>query len=353
MKKILVLPGDGIGPEITAQAVKVLTRVSERFGRSLQIDTAPVGGCAYEETGTPLPEETLRACRSADAILLGAVGGPKWDALPREQRPERGLLALRAELGLYANLRPAAVRSTLVAASPLSERVLAKGFNLLVVRELASGIYFGKSGMETQEGARVAFDEERYDEHEIARIAHTAFAAARGRNRRVHLVDKANVLASSRLWREVVAEVHRDYADCECHTLYVDNAAMQLVLDPSPFDVILTSNLFGDILSDLAAALTGSIGLLPSASLGETVHLYEPIHGSAPALAGQDVANPIGTILSVAMMLRHSFGWEEEARAIEAAVETVLAQGHRTADLAGTDTIGCVEMGERICHAVE
>lgn len=353
MKRILVLPGDGIGPEITEQAVAVLERVSERFGRSVRIDTASVGGAAFDETGDPLPKDTLQACREADAILLGAVGGPKWDALPREKRPERGLLRLRGELGLYANLRPAAVRPALQAASPLSERVLDKGVDLLVVRELASGIYFGKNGRETPDGVRVAFDEERYDEREIARIAHTAFAAARQRRKCVHLVDKANVLTSSRLWREVVTEIHRDYSDCELHTQYVDNAAMQLVLDPSQFDVILTNNLFGDILSDLAAALTGSIGLLPSASMGETVHLYEPIHGSAPDLAGKDVANPIGTILSVAMMLRHSFGWEEEARAIETAVETVLAQGHRTADLAHAKAIGCVEMGERIRHAVE
>lgn len=353
--EIAVLPGDGIGPEIMAQAVRILRTVAARYGHDFAFSELPAGGAAVDEAGDPLPEETLAACRAADAVLLGAVGGPKWDAFPAAQRPEQGLLRLRKGLGLFANLRPVRIYEALSEASPLKARILADGVDLLVVRELIGGIYFGERGTTQNGGVRAAFDVEAYDELEIARIAEQAFLAARGRRKKVTLVDKANVLDTSRMWRAVVAEVHAGFPDVALDYMYVDNCAMQLVRNPSQFDVILTNNLFGDILSDEASMITGSIGMLPSVSLGtEGVHLFEPIHGSAPDIAGKNLANPCGMILSAAMMLRYSFGLEEEALAVEKAVAAVLNRGIRTADLAGRDTqfAGTIQTGDAIDEAI-
>jgi 3-isopropylmalate dehydrogenase len=361
---ILILPGDGIGPEIMHEAEAVLTALRERHGFDARWERALVGGAACDATGEPLPAATLARARAASAVLFGAVGGPKYDALPREKRPERGLLALRAALGCFSNLRPAFLYSELAAASSLKPELLV-GFNLLIVRELTGGIYFGKResgkienhrvGEITLNFARVATDTEAYSDFEIARIARSAFEAARLRNRKLCSVDKANVLASSELWRTVVGEVARDYPDVQLSHLYVDNAAMQLVRAPAQFDVIVTSNMFGDILSDIAAQLTGSIGMLPSAAVNEKGQgLYEPIHGSAPDIAGKGVANPLATILSLAMLLRYSLRRGDLADRVEQAVRKVLAAGLRTADIAagGGKRVGTREMGQAVVEAL-
>ena len=353
--KILVLPGDGIGPEITAEAVRVL----KTLGLSCEIEEALLGGCAVDATGDPYPEATRKLAREADAVLLGAVGGPKWDNLPREQRPERGLLGIRKELGLFANLRPALLYPELANASTLKPEVVS-GLDLLIVRELTGDIYFGQPrGIETRrvDGVeqRVGFNTMIYTESEIRRIARVAFEAARKRRRRVCSVDKMNVLECTQLWRDVVSETARDYPDVELSHMLVDNAAMQLVRNPQQFDVMVTGNMFGDILSDEAAMLTGSIGMLPSASLdANNKGLYEPCHGSAPDIAGKGVANPLATILSAAMMLRYTFNLQEAAERIEHAVKQVLAQGFRTADIyePGMKRVGTREMGDAVLAAL-
>lgn len=343
--EILTLPGDGIGPEIVSSAVRVLDRVAERFGHTFVCREGLIGGAAIDAAGTPLPEDTVRAAHAADAVLLGAVGGDKWDALP--VRPESALLGIRKELGLYANIRPAKLFRALSSASALKPEIVVRGIDLVTVRELTGGIYFGEHGFRTGATGREAFDTECYSEIEIERVARVAFEIAEKRSRRLCLVDKANVLTSSRLWRNVVADIAEDYPTVALSMMYVDNAAMQLALNPSQFDVVLTSNLFGDILSDLTAAIVGSIGVMPSASLGATtVGMYEAIHGSAPTIAGQNKANPVGTILSAAMMLRHSFDLEGEASAVEAAVESALDAGKGTADIGGT--LSTTEMTEEI-----
>jgi len=351
--KIAVLAGDGIGPEIVAEAVKVLGVLAKKHHVDIQCEYADVGGAGYEKSGVPLPKETLKIAKDADAVLLGAVGGPQWEALDKPLRPEAGLLGLRYELGLFANYRPAKVYEQLIDASTLKADVV-RGVDILVVRELVGGIYFGQPrGIETlDDGQQRGSNTLVYSTSEIERIAHIAFEAARKRGGRVCSIDKANVLESTELWRQVVSRVHLEgYRDVELSHMYVDNAAMQLIRNPKQFDVMLTTNMFGDILSDEASMLTGSIGLLPSASLGTTHAMYEPIHGSAPDIAGQDKANPLATILSVAMMLRYSLGREDMACQIEQAVEYVLEQGVRTADIAneGEAFVGCQAMGHAIC----
>ncbi|MCL6555749.1 MAG: 3-isopropylmalate dehydrogenase [Burkholderiales bacterium] len=348
--KIAILPGDGIGPEIVAQAVKVMQALM-REGLPLELEEAPIGGAGFDAAGDPLPEATLALARAADAVLLGAVGGPQYDALPRDKRPERGLLRIRKELNLFANLRPAVLYPELAAASTLRPEVIA-GLDLMIVRELTGDVYFGQPrGIEVRNGERVGFNTMIYSESEIRRVAHVAFRIAQKRRRRLCSVEKANVLECSELWRQVMIEVSREYPDVELTHMYVDNAAMQLVRNPRQFDVIVTGNLFGDILSDEASMLTGSIGMLASASLdASNKGLYEPIHGSAPDIAGRDVANPLATILSVAMMLRYTLNQEEAAQRIEAAVKKVLAQGLRTADIytEGMRKVSCSEMGDAV-----
>jgi 3-isopropylmalate dehydrogenase len=350
-EKILILPGDGIGPEVMGEAEKVLRALQERHGLEIGWTRGLIGGAAYDATGEPLPAATLDQARTSAAVLMGAVGGPKYDTLPRDKRPERGLLAIRAALGLYANLRPAILYKELADASSLKPGLVA-GLDILIVRELTGGIYFGKPrGIREEGGQRVGYNTEVYAESEIERIARTAFEAARLRGRRLCSVDKANVLESSELWREVVVRVGKSYPDVSLSHLYVDNAAMQLVRVPKQFDVIVTSNLFGDILSDIAAQLTGSIGMLPSASLNEKGQgLYEPIHGSAPDIAGKGVANPLATILSLAMLLRYSLKRGDLADQVERAVQTVLASGLRTGDIAATGEakVGTRQMGDAV-----
>lgn len=331
---ILTLPGDGIGPEIISAAKRVLGAVANKFGHEFVCTDALIGGAAIDAVGTPLPESTAEAALAADAVLLGAVGGPKWDNAP--VRPEAALLGIRKRLGLYANLRPAKLFPALAGASSLKQEILARGIDLVIVRELTGGIYFGERGYRGGKFGREAFDTECYSEIEIERVARIAYELAEKRGRRMCLVDKANVLTSSALWRKVVSDVNEDYPSVAVDYMYVDNAAMQLARDPSRFDVILTSNMFGDILSDLAAALVGSIGVMPSGSFGETsVGMYEAIHGSAPDIAGQNKANPVGTILSAAMMLRHSFDLDDEANCVENAVARVIERGQVTADIGG------------------
>jgi 3-isopropylmalate dehydrogenase len=347
------MPGDGIGKEIVAQALRVLARVGEKFGRSFETEEALIGGAAIDATGGPLPEATVKRCQAADAVLLGAVGGPKWDTLDPALRPEKGLLGIRKALGLFANLRPANLFPELKQACFLRSDIVARGIDLLVVRELTGGAYFGTPrGIETRGGERVGFNTMIYGEHEIRRIAKVGFEAARKRRKKLCSVDKANVLDVSRLWREIVVDVAKDYPDVELSHLYVDNAAMQLVRDPSQFDVIVTENLFGDILSDEASVITGSIGMLPSASLGaQNPGLFEPVHGSAPDIAGQDKANPLATILSLAMLLRYSAAdLAVEADAIENAVRLTLQQGYRTGDIReeGCILVGCRLMGDAV-----
>ncbi|MDO4869178.1 MAG: 3-isopropylmalate dehydrogenase [Bacillota bacterium] len=353
--KIAVIRGDGIGPEVIDQAVKVLDKVGEKYGHNFSYEYMLAGGCAIDETGGCLPQETIDVCRASDAVLLGAVGGPKWDDVPGDERPERALLGLRKELGLFANLRPAMLFEELADACPLKPELVAGGLDLLVVRELTGGIYFGEKGFKDTDMGKAAYDIEQYSEGEVRRIAEVAFDMASKRGGKVTSVDKANVLESSRLWRRVVTEVSEAYPDIELNHYYVDNAAMQLVREPKQFDVIVTSNIFGDILSDEASQVTGSIGMLPSASLAVgNFGMYEPVHGSAPDIAGQDRANPMATILSAAMMLRYSFGLAEEADAIEGAVKKVLADGYRSTDIAGPGekVTGTEEMGRLITEAV-
>ncbi len=350
--KIAVLPGDGIGKEIVAQAVRVL----QRLALPLELEEAPVGGAGVDAAGDPLPEATLRLARAADAILFGAIGGPQYDGLPRDKRPERGLLRLRKELGLFANLRPATVFPELAQASSLKPELVA-GLDIVIVRELTGDIYFGEPrGIQTLAGGeREGFNTMRYREGEIRRIARVAFEAARKRGRKLCSVDKANVLETTELWKQVVSEVGKDYADVALTHMYVDNCAMQLVRNPKQFDVIVTGNMFGDILSDEASMLTGSIGMLPSASLDEKGKgLYEPIHGSAPDIAGQGVANPLATIISAAMMLRYTFGRTAEAERIESAVRKALQAGLRTADIhtEGSRKVGTAEMGDAVLGAL-
>ena len=348
--QIALIPGDGIGPEIIDSACQVLNKVGATYGHEFIYTTVKAGGCAIDEFGVPLPDGALEQCLASDSVLLGAVGGPKWDTLPGHLRPERALLNIRKGMGLFANLRPARLMPMLKEASPLRRETAEKGFDLLIVRELTGGIYFGKSGRYQSEDGETAFDTETYSVKEIRRIGKVAFETARTRRGHVTSIDKANVMESSRLWRETMHELAKEYPDVQMKDMLVDNAAMQLVQNPSQFDVVVTSNIFGDILSDEASQLTGSIGLLPSASLGETkCGMYEPIHGSAPDIAGQGIANPIATILSAAMMLNLSFGLGEEARAVEAAVEKVLARGIRTRDIAaGGEFVSGREMIRRI-----
>lgn len=354
--KVLLLPGDGIGPEIVAEAERVLETVNRRYSLGLAFESALVGGAAIDAEGVPLPESTLAKAKSADAILLGAVGGPKWDAVETSRRPEKGLLGLRSQLGLFANLRPAILYPQLASASSLKPEVVS-GLDILIVRELTGGIYFGQPrGIRTREdGQREGYNTYIYSEAEIERIGRVAFEAARQRGKKVCSVDKANVLEVTVLWREIMDRLASDYPEVELTHMYVDNAAMQLVRAPKQFDVIVTGNMFGDILSDEAAMLTGSIGMLPSASLNEAQQgMYEPCHGSAPDIAGQGVANPLATILSVAMMLRYSLKAEEAARAIEVAVSAVLDQGLRTPDIYSEDArrVSTREMGEAVVTAL-
>lgn len=352
MKKIAVLPGDGIGPEIVAQAVKVLEALELGF----QMEEASIGGAGYDASGDPLPEETLKLAQSSDAVLLGAVGDWKYDALPRDLRPERGLLRIRKGLNLFANLRPAILYSELASASTLKPEVVS-GLDIMIVRELTGDIYFGQPrGISTLEnGEREGINTMRYNEAEIRRIAHVAFNIAMKRNKKVCSVDKANVLETTELWRQVMIEVSKEYPDVELTHMYVDNAAMQLVRAPRQFDVMVTGNIFGDILSDEASMLTGSIGMLPSASLdANNKGMYEPSHGSAPDIAGKDIANPLATILSAAMMLRYTFNDEANALRIEKAVKKALAQGYRTSDIwtEGTKKVGCDAMGDAVVAAL-
>ena len=350
--KICLMPGDGIGPEIVIQAVRVLEKVAAKFGHSVETQEALIGGAAIDGAGDPLPEATVLKCRAADAVYLGAVGGPKWDNMTPELRPEKGLLRIRKELGLFANLRPAMLLPELAGACLLRPDIAAKGLDLMVVRELTGDVYFGEPrGIESRDGLRTGYNTMVYNEEEIRRIAWVAFETARKRRNKVCSVEKSNVLECSRLWKEVVIEMHREYADVELSHMYVDNAAMQLVRDPSQFDVILTGNIFGDILSDEASVITGSLGMLPSASTGaDGPGLFEPIHGSAPDIAGQDVANPLATILSAAMMLRLGLDMPEEADHIEKAVRKALADGFRTADIMepGKELLGCKSMGDKV-----
>ncbi len=353
--KIAILAGDGIGPEIVAEALKLLECLRRDFRLEAELEPASIGGAGYDEHGDPLPETTLQLCRAADAILFGAIGGPQYDQLERELRPEKGLLRLRAELGLFSNLRPAILYPQLADASSLKNELVA-GLDIMIVRELTGGIYFGQPRgiRELENGEREGFNTLRYAEHEIERIARSAFAIAMLRNRKLCSVDKANVLESSELWREVVTRVAEDYPDVELSHLYVDNASMQLVRAPKQFDVIVTGNLFGDILSDTAAMLTGSIGMLPSASLDANAKgMYEPIHGSAPDIAGRGLANPLATILSLAMMLRYSLQQPELASLVETAVGNVLNQGFRTLDIAdGGHSVSTAEMGDAVVAAL-
>jgi 3-isopropylmalate dehydrogenase len=352
--KIAVLPGDGIGPEIVGQAVKVL-KALQPHGLQFDLQEAPIGGAGYDAAGDPLPEATLALARQSDAVLLGAVGGPKYDTLPRAMRPEQGLLRIRKELGLFANLRPAVLFPELASASTLKPEVVA-GLDIMILRELTGDIYFGQPrGQRVSGGEREGFDTMKYSESEIRRIARVGFDIAMRRKRKLCSVDKANVLDTSILWREVVNEVARDYPQVELSHMYVDNAAMQLVRSPKQFDVMVTGNMFGDILSDEASMLTGSIGMLPSASLdAANKGLYEPIHGSAPDIAGKGLANPLATILSTAMMLRYTFNRADAAERIEEAVKQVLRQGYRTADIYqdGARKVGTVEMGEAVVAAL-
>lgn len=349
--KVAVIPGDGIGPEVIDETVRVLNKIGEIYKHDFEFEFLSAGGCAIDEVGIPLPEKTLEVCKNSEAVLLGAVGGYKWDNPDAKVRPEQALLGLREGLNLYCNLRPALLYKPLKDASPLKDSIIGDGIDICVVRELTGGIYFGQRGREEVNGLISAYDTERYNEEEVRRIAKLGFETAMKRNKKLTSVDKANVLESSRLWRTIIEEVAKDYKEVELNHMYIDNASMQLVRDPKQFDVIVTSNMFGDILSDEASMITGSIGMLPSASLGEgTLGMYEPIHGSAPDIAGKGIANPLATILSAAMMLRYSFALEKEAKAIENAVEKVLEDGYRTGDIMsdGNKLVGTKEMGQLV-----
>ena len=346
---IAVIPGDGIGPEVIDESIKVLNKIGEKYNHTFEFEFLQAGGCAIDSMGTPLPEKTLERCKESDAVLLGAVGGTKWDNPNAKIRPEQALLGLRGGLNLYCNLRPALLYK------PLKESIIGDGIDICVVRELTGGIYFGERGREVVDRVISAYDTERYNINEIKRIVKIGFETAMKRNKKLTSVDKANILESSRLWRGVVEEMSKEYPEVEVNHLYIDNASMQLVRDPKQFDVIVTSNMFGDILSDEASMITGSIGMLPSASLGEgTLGMYEPIHGSAPDIAGKGIANPLATILSTAMMLRYSFNLEQEARDIEDAVIKVLEEGYRTGDIKskGTTLVGTKEMGQLVVEKI-
>ncbi|MCQ1529901.1 3-isopropylmalate dehydrogenase [Lutispora saccharofermentans] len=354
-KKIALMPGDGVGPEIVKQGIKILDAVSAKYNCVFEYKELLMGGIAIEKTGHPLPQETINACKESDAVLLGAVGGWKWDNLPGHLRPEAGLLGIRKALGVFANLRPAILFPQLKSASFLREGVLEDGIDVMIIRELIGGIYFGEKKRVDIEGGQKAWDVMAYSTHEIERITRRAYETARKRSKKLTMVDKANVLESSRLWREVVMGISGEYPDVETNYMYVDNAAMQLIRNPKQFDVIVTENMFGDILSDEASMLTGSLGMLPSASMGEgKIGLYEPIHGSAPDIAGQDKANPIATIMSIAMMLRYSLDMEAAASDIERAVSKVLDKGYRTADIMqeGMDLVGTERMGDLIAENI-
>lgn len=349
--KIAVIHGDGIGVEIIDSALRVLNKIAQKYNHTFNYDFVTAGGVAIDKFGVPLPKSELDKCLSSDSVLLGAVGGPKWDTLPGDLRPERALLGIRKELGLFANIRPAKLMSILKDACPLKKEVAEKGFDMVILRELTGGIYYGERGRKRSEDGTVAYDTETYSEKEIERIARMAYEIAMTRKKEIISIDKANVLESSRLWREVVHRLNSEYPEVKVIDMLVDNAAMQLIKNPAQFDVVVTSNMFGDILSDEASQITGSIGLLPSASLGESGRgMYEPIHGSAPDIAGKNIANPIATIISVAMMLRYSFKLEREAVAIEQAVNNVLQQGYRTADILDNNTtpLGTKEMTDKI-----
>ncbi|HNX64460.1 MAG TPA: 3-isopropylmalate dehydrogenase [Oscillospiraceae bacterium] len=354
-KKIAVIKGDGIGPEIVAEAEKVLNKVAEKYGHTFEYTDVLMGGCAIDATGVPLPQETVDICLKSDSVLLGAVGGAKWDTLPGNLRPEAGLLGIRGALKLFANIRPAKLLAPLADACPLKKEITDSGLDLVIVRELIGGAYFGKRETKTENGVKTASDSMAYSDYEVERICRVAFEMAKKRRGKLHSVDKANVLDSSRLWREVAHKVRDEYPEVEYADILVDNCAMQLVRNPGQFDVLVTENLFGDILSDEASMITGSLGMIPSASLGETsLGLYEPIHGSAPDIAGQNKANPIATILSAAMMMRYSFDMAKEADAVENAVNDVLEEGYRTADIMseGMKTVSCSEMGTLISEKI-
>jgi 3-isopropylmalate dehydrogenase len=354
--KIATISGDGIGPEIIVETVKVLEKIGKIYGHSFEFTEVLAGGIAIDEKGVPLPDETVEVCKKSDAVLLGAVGGWKWDVLPGDMRPERALLGLRSALGLYANLRPAVLHDALKDACPLRPDIAAGGIDIMIVRELTGGMYFGDRGRKQTDLGEAAWDTEMYAVEEVRRIAKTAFDLAMKRKKKLCNVDKANVLESSRLWREVVLEVAKDYPEVTLDHLYIDNAAMQIIRDPGSYDVMVTTNMFGDILSDEASQITGSIGMLPSASLNKDgFGMYEPIHGSAPDIAGQDKANPIATILSAAMMLEITFGLVKEAKAIENAVAEVLNTGVRTGDImsGGMSLVGTKGMGKLILEAIK
>jgi 3-isopropylmalate dehydrogenase len=348
-KNITLLKGDGIGPEIVNQAVKVLDAVAKKFGHKFNYTEVDIGGCSIDKYGVPITDEGMEKCKNSDAVLLGAVGGPKWDNVDPSIRPEKALLAVRRELGLFANLRPTRLFPQLADSSPLKHSIVGNGIDLMIVRELTGGIYFGKRYTEVVDGEKVATDYMTYSEHEIERIGRVAFESALKRSKKLASVDKANVLDSSRLWRAVMHRLAEEYPQVEYSDILVDNTAMQLIKNPTQFDVIVTENMFGDILSDEASMLTGSIGMMPSASLSSgTLGMYEPIHGSAPDIAGMDIANPIGTVMSAAMMLRYSFDMADEADAIEAAVNKALDDGYRTPDIYkdGTIRVSCSQMGD-------
>lgn len=357
-KKIAVIRGDGIGPEIIGEALKVLDRIAQLYGHEFEYVDVDMGGCAIDKWGDPLPQQMLQRCIDSDSVLLGAVGGPKWNDVPGTMRPEKGLLRLRAGMGVYSNNRPAKIWPQLASASPLKKEIVEKGIDFIIVRELIGGIYFGAHETREENGEKVALDQLRYTESEIERIGRIGFETARKRQRRLCSVEKSNVLDSSRLWKSVMHRLAAEYPDVALSDMLVDNCAMQIVKDPSQFDVIVTENMFGDILSDEASMITGSIGMIPSSSLGATAcGLYEPIHGSAPDIAGKDIANPIGTILAAAMMLRYSFDMRKEAGSIESAVGAVLDAGYRTGDILPADSactkVGCREMGKLIVDRLQ
>lgn len=346
---IALIRGDGIGPEVVAEALKVLDTIGEKFSHTFNYTDVLMGGIAIDKTGIPLPEETVEVCKKSDSVILGAVGGPKWDTLPGHLRPEAGLLGIRKALNLYANIRPAVLFPALKDACPLRADIADNGIDIAVVRELTGGVYFGERGRREGQYGKEAYDTDCYSEMEVERIARVAFSMAQKRKKQLISIDKANVLESSRLWREVVHTVAKDYPDVTVTDMLVDNAAMQLVRNPAQFDVVVANNMFGDILSDEAAMITGSIGILPSSSIGDgTLGLYEPIHGSAPDIAGQNIANPIATILSIAMMLRDSLSLEAEAKVVENAIARVLEKGYRTRDLDAKNFVSCSEMGDLI-----
>ena len=355
-KNIAVIRGDGIGPEIVEQALRVLDKIADLYGHTFNYTDVDMGGCAIDKWGNPLPEEMLKKCVESDSVLLGAVGGEKWNSVPGDMRPEKGLLRLRAGMGVYSNNRPAKIWKQLADASPLKKEIVDKGIDFIIVRELIGGIYFGEHTTAEENGEKKAVDVLSYTESEIERIGRIGFETARKRSKKLCSVEKSNVLDSSRLWKAVMHRLAEEYPDVELSDMLVDNCAMQIVKNPAQFDVIVTENMFGDILSDEASMITGSIGMIPSSSLGATsCGLYEPIHGSAPDIAGMDIANPIGTILSAAMMLRYSFDMSKEADAIENAVSSVLDEGFRTADIMsdGCKKVGCSEMGKLIISKLE